>query len=88
MEHRITATELARSLGDVLGRVRFRHDAFLVERNGQVVARIVPADGGSATTLLEFVKAWQEAAPADPGFADDLELIGALDEPPDNPWGS
>jgi hypothetical protein len=88
MEHRITATELARSLGDVLGRVRYRHDAFLIERNGEVVARIIPADGASVTTLAEFVRAWQEAAPADPDFADDLELVGAMDEPPDDPWAS
>lgn len=88
MEHRITATELARSLGDVLGRVRYRHDAFLVERNGQLVARIVPVDGSSVTTLRELVQAWQGAASADPGFADDLELVGALDEPPDDPWAS
>jgi antitoxin (DNA-binding transcriptional repressor) of toxin-antitoxin stability system len=88
MEHRITATDLARSLGDVLGRVRYRHDVFLVERNGEVVARIVPAPGSSVTTLAEFVNAWQESGPADPGFADDLELVGAMDEPPDDPWAS
>jgi hypothetical protein len=88
MEHRITATELARSLGDVLGRVRFRHDVFLVERNGDVVARIEPAPGASVTTLAELVRAWKDAGPVDPGFADDLELVGAMDEPPDDPWDS
>jgi hypothetical protein len=88
MEHRITATELARSLGDVLGRVRFRHDVFLVERNGDVVARIEPAPGASVTTLAELVKAWQDTGASDPGFADDLELVGAMDEPPDDPWDS
>ena len=88
MEHHITATELARSLGDVLARVRFRHDVFLVERNGDLVARIVPAPGSSVATLAEFVKAWQEAGPVEPGFADDLERVGAMDEPPDDPWVS
>ena len=88
MEHRISATELARSLGDVLGRVRFRHDSFLIERNGDVVARIEPAPGASVTTLVELVTAWEQAGPADPGFADDLELVGAMDEPPDDPWDS
>jgi hypothetical protein len=88
VEHRITATELARSLGDVLARVRFRHDIFLVERNGDVVARIEPAPGASVTTLAELVKAWRDAGPPDPSFADDLELVGAMDEPPDDPWAS
>lgn len=88
MEHRITATELARSLGDVLGRVRFRHDAFLVERNGQTVARIVPVAESSPTTVAEALRAWLDAAPHDPTFADDLELVGSFDEPPDDPWES
>jgi hypothetical protein len=88
VEHRITATELARSLGDVLGRVRYRHDAFLIERNGEVVARLVPVDGASVTTAEEALRAWLDAAPHDPTFADDLELVGSLDVPPDDPWAS
>ena len=42
MEHTVSATELARNLGDILGRVRFRNDEFVIERNGEAVARIVP----------------------------------------------
>jgi hypothetical protein len=34
---RISATELARKLGDVLGRVRYRGESFIVERNGAPV---------------------------------------------------
>jgi prevent-host-death family protein len=88
MEHRITATELARSLGDVLGRVRFRNDSFLIERNGDPVARLIPAAETSPTTAHEAFRAWLEAAPRDPSFADDLELVGSLDQPPDDPWAS
>jgi prevent-host-death family protein len=40
--HRISATELARKLGDVLGRVRYRGESFIVERNGTPVARLEP----------------------------------------------
>jgi prevent-host-death family protein len=40
MEGGISATELARRLGDILGRVRYRGDSFLVERNGEPVARL------------------------------------------------
>src|SRR3990172_5706358 len=39
MEHRISAKDLARRLGDVLGRVRYRGDSFVVDRNGEAVAR-------------------------------------------------
>jgi prevent-host-death family protein len=43
MESTISATTLARQLGDILGRVRYRGEAFVIERNGTAVARLVPA---------------------------------------------
>ena len=82
MEGRISATELARRLGDILGRVRYRGDSFLVERNGDPVARLVPVPGKSATTLREAFGAWRAAGKPDPGFADDLERVGSADRPP------
>jgi prevent-host-death family protein len=88
MEHRITATDLARRLGDVLGRVRYRGDTFVVERNGEPVACVAPVPGATAATALEAFRAWAEAAPADASFADDLERVGAADEPPLSPWAS
>lgn len=88
MEHRITATDLARRIGDVLGRVRYRGDTFVVERNGDPVARITPVPEATVGTLAEFVAAWRSVREADPSFADDLELVNASDEPPDDPWDS
>jgi prevent-host-death family protein len=90
MEHRITATELARRIGDVLGRVRYRGDTFVVERNGDPVARITPLPGQTVVTLREALAIWEAARPSepDPSFADDLERVNASDEPPDDPWAS
>ena len=89
MEHTIRATELARNLGDVLARVRYRHDSFVVERNGARVARLTPISSTAATaTLAEALDAWLDGADSDPGFADDLAVIGAADRPPDDPWAS
>ena len=88
MEHTISATELARTLGDVLGRVRYRKDTFLIERNGAPVARMVPVSSPSdSPTLAEALAAWR-ALDADPSFADDLERAGLADRAPANPWGS
>ena len=42
MEGRISSTQLARKLGDILGRVRYRGESFVVERNGDPFARLVP----------------------------------------------
>ena len=88
MEHRISATELARTLGDVLARVRYRGDTFVIERNGTTVARVVPAAEGSATTLREAFAAWRAASEPDPEFADLLEWVNDQDKPPENPWES
>ena len=88
MEHTISATELARRLGDVLGRVRFLGDTFVIERNGDPVARLGPMPGASPVTVGEALRAWTEAGAADPDFADALERIGALDRTPEDPWGS
>ena len=88
VEHRITATELARKLGDVIGRVRYRRESFVVERNGEPVARLVPMATAGLPTLREALAAWRAAGGPDASFADDLERVGAADQPPANAWAS
>lgn len=86
MEHRISSTELARRLGDVLGRVRYRGDSFVIERNGDPVARLTPLPSGSVSSQREALAAWSSVGEPDAAFAEALELIGAADRPPGDPW--
>lgn len=88
MENRISATELARRVGDVLARVRYRGDSFVVERNGEPVARVLPVAEASPASLAEALAAWRSAGEPEPEFAADLERVGALDRTPDDPWAS
>lgn len=89
MEYRISATELARRVGDVLGRVRYRGDTFVVDRNGEAVARIAPVPGaGGVGTLADLARAWRSAGEPELAFADDLERIGSEDESVKSPWAS
>lgn len=88
MDIRISATELARNVGDVLGRIRYRGDSFVVERNGEAVARVVPLVDRPTATLGEFVEAWTAAGPLEFDFARDLDEVGAADLPPEDPWDS
>ena len=88
MEHRISSTDLARRLGDVLGRVRYLGDSFVIERNGDPVARLAPLAQGSVTTMHEALRAWREAGPPDEGFADALERVNIADREPEDSWGS
>ena len=87
MESTISATELARKLGDVLGRIRYRGESFVVERNGEPIARLTPLAVGTAGTALEGLRAWREVAGEDPALADDLERVNRADRVPSNPWG-
>ncbi|MBI4704285.1 MAG: type II toxin-antitoxin system prevent-host-death family antitoxin [Deltaproteobacteria bacterium] len=86
MDSRISATDLARKLGDVLGRIRYRGDSFVVERNGEPVARLTPLAAGTAGTLREGLGAWRSAG-ADVGdFGGDLAKVNRADRPARNPW--
>ena len=75
METRITATELARSLSDVLNRVRYRGESFLVERNGEAVAALRPSGPSSTVTLRDMVAHCGDLEAPGEGFADDLEAV-------------
>ena len=88
MEYHISATDLARRAGEVLGRVRYRGDSFVVDRNGDPVALITPVAGVSTGTAREFVETWQSAGNRETAYADDLEAVDALDVPPELPWDS
>jgi antitoxin (DNA-binding transcriptional repressor) of toxin-antitoxin stability system len=84
---RISASELARRLGDILGRVRYRGETFVVERHDVAIAQLAPVVGATRASLRDVALAWN-AAPADSAFADDLERANRADRPPRNPWDS
>ena len=88
MKNTVTATELARNVGDILARVRYRGESFVIERNGRPVAKIVPAGPASTATLREALSAWLSGRESDPQFADDLASVDAADRPAENPWDS
>jgi antitoxin (DNA-binding transcriptional repressor) of toxin-antitoxin stability system len=85
MVTRIAATRLARGLGDVLGRIRYRGESFLIERNGVVVAKIGPVEPDRPARLRKIVEAWTSVE-ADDELARDLETVGAADAPARDPW--
>ena len=85
MKTSISSTSLARHLGEYLARVKYRSEGFLVTKNEDVVAELIPSStppratwGQLAATLSDY--------PTDPGFAEDLEVVNDLDKPPENPW--
>ncbi len=79
MERRISATDLARTFGDVLGRVRYRRDSFVIEREGDAVARLVPLPGEAGGSVREAIAAWHSGGEPDPEFAEVLEKVRGAD---------
>jgi antitoxin (DNA-binding transcriptional repressor) of toxin-antitoxin stability system len=79
METTITATELARSLSDVLDRVRERNERFIIQRNGETIATIAPPEPRRIVMLHEALEELARRGVTFPGdgFADDLEAAQA-----------
>jgi prevent-host-death family protein len=73
METRITATELARNLSDILNRVRYKGERFRIVRNGDILAVIEPAAAPPARTFEELAERLGNLYMPE-GFARDLEL--------------
>jgi prevent-host-death family protein len=82
---KITATELSRNLSDILNRVRYKGEAFAIERNGQTVAVLSPPKGTRKATWRTLAEIMERHQPADPSFADDLEKIHQSQGLPDFP---
>lgn len=74
MATRITATEAARNFSDILNRVRYRGESFIIERSGDIVAElspstIAPVRKSTLRVLAEFMT--NNSIPDD-GFAKDI----------------
>ena len=80
MQQKITATELARSLSDVLSRVHYKGESFVIERNGELVATLEPPDTKPPITVGELFSRLREKHGPLEGFADDLEAVQASQE--------
>ena len=75
MATKITVTELDRRLSDVLNRVAYQGESFVIERGGKQIAQIEPVGLRSATAREIAEKLGHLRIPE--GFADDLEAVRA-----------
>lgn len=89
MSRKITATEAARTFSDLLSRVRYAGESFLVVRNGEVMCRIEPAVAPRRTTMGDLLDALEAAPQTDQQFAGDLEKAQRRQPKlPRSPWAS
>ena len=86
MESEISATDLAKRLSDVLNRVHYRGESFVVRRGRDVVCSIGPA-GPHRLTLGELYTLLASMAPLDADYAADVsEARGQLEAVPGDTW--
>lgn len=89
MRERISATAAARSFSDLLNRVRYKGDSFVIVRNGEEVGRLEPISPKRPKTFNEFVEMIRTMGPPDEDFARDLEEIRRSQPAlPEDPWHS
>ena len=88
MTTHVSATEAVRTFSDLLNRIRYRGEEFVVERAGEPVCRMTPAATPRSMTLMELASLLQSIPRTDAGFASDVRRAarrqGRL---PRSPWG-
>jgi len=85
MKIQISSTEAVRRFGDCLARIKYRGDSFIITRNDEAVAELVPVAGVRRATWGAILSAL-DGLPRDPGFGDDLEAVNQSDQIASNPW--
>ena len=89
MATEISATEAARRFSDLLIRVRYAGESFVVVLNGEAVCRIEPVVPSKLATVADLLDVLASAPSGDDGFADDLEKTQRKQPKlPRSPWVS
>jgi prevent-host-death family protein len=89
MRQKVTATEAARNFSELLNRVRYGHETFVIVRGGEDVGQLGPIESRPGVTFRNLLAALDLVEKPDAEFADDLEEIQA--EQPlagESPWPS
>ncbi len=89
MSQKVTATEAARNFSELLNRVRYERETFVILRGGEAIGQLAPVESHPGITFRELIAVLDLAEKPDEQFADDLERIQA--EQPlagESPWHS
>ncbi len=83
----ISATRAARSFSDVLSRVHYRGEEFLIEKGGEAVCRLTPVRV-VARTARQLASVVASLSKPDAQFRKDVERVSKRQpKAPKSPWG-
>ena len=87
MATHVSATEAVRTFSDLLNRIRYRGEEFVVERGGEAVCRMTPAGPLKRLTLGDLASLLREVPKPDAGFASAVRrATRSQGRPPRSPW--
>jgi hypothetical protein len=87
MTTRVSATRAARRFSDLLNRIRYRSEEFVVEGGGAAVCRMMPATAPAHLTLSALARLLREIPSADPDYAADVQrAVRGQGRLPRSPW--
>lgn len=70
----VTATKAAREFSDLVNRVHYQGEEFIIERGGEPVCRLSPVET-KKFTIADMVTLLESIPKPDPEYWDDLEEI-------------
>jgi antitoxin (DNA-binding transcriptional repressor) of toxin-antitoxin stability system len=86
MKTRISSTKAARSFSDIVNRVKYRGESFVVERRGQPLCEIVPVRPAKST-VADFVRLVRSIPKPDEEYLDIVEdLVKNQPKVAPSPW--
>jgi antitoxin (DNA-binding transcriptional repressor) of toxin-antitoxin stability system len=84
----VSATEAVRTFSDLLNRIRYRGEEFVVERAGEAICRMTPATPVKALSLRDLASMLREFPKPDGGYASDVRKAArGQGRRPRSPWG-
>jgi len=88
MTTRLSATEAVRTFSDLLNRIRYRGEEFIVERAGEPVCRMTPAGPTKRLTLRDLASLLRVTPKPDSDYASAVRRgARAQGRAPRSPWG-
>jgi antitoxin (DNA-binding transcriptional repressor) of toxin-antitoxin stability system len=84
----LSATEAVRTFSDLLNRIRYRGEEFVVERAGEAICRMTPAAPPKRPSLGELAALLREIPRPDAGYGSDVRRAArGQRRVPRSPWG-
>jgi antitoxin (DNA-binding transcriptional repressor) of toxin-antitoxin stability system len=88
MSRKVSATEAVRTFSDILNRIRYRGEEFIVERAGEPVCRMTPASPPRSLTLRELASLMRDIPKTDEAYASAVRRAArSQGRLPRSPWG-